>query len=89
MPSNKQNVKENRPLNQKNKQGLFVEKFEGDIKTLRKKLGWTRQRFAREVGISSATVNRWEHGKTQPSNLGLIRVARLVKQIGFTSNEGG
>jgi putative transcriptional regulator len=66
-----------------------VEKYEGDIKTLRKKLGWTRQRFAREVGISSATVNRWEHGKTTPSNLGLIRVARLVKQIAIFSKEGG
>jgi putative transcriptional regulator len=66
-----------------------VEKYEGDIRTLRKKLGWTRQRFAREVGISSATVNRWEHGKTTPSNLGLIRVAHLVKRIAILNKEGG
>lgn len=66
-----------------------MEKFEGDIKTLRKKLGWTRQRFAKEVGVSSATINRWEHGKTKPSNLGLIRVARLVKKISFIMDDGG
>lgn len=66
-----------------------MEKYEGDIRLLRQKLGWTRQRFAREVGISSATVNRWEHKKTKPSNLGLIRVARLVKQIEISSKEGG
>ncbi len=64
-------------------------KFEGDIRTLRKKLGWTRQRFAREVGVSSATINRWEHEKTKPSNLGLVHVARLLKKIKFTDYDGG
>ncbi len=63
--------------------------FEGDVKTIRKQLGWTRQKFAREVGISSATVNRWEHGKTQPSNLGLIRLARLLKRTGIYQKDGG
>lgn len=40
-----------------------------DIKTLREKLGWSLQKFATELGVSSGTVWRWEHGKARPSPL--------------------
>ncbi len=40
-----------------------------DIKNLRKELGWSLQKFATELGVSSGTVWRWEHNKARPSPL--------------------
>ena len=40
-----------------------------DIKILRETLGWSLQKFATELGVSSGTVWRWEHGKARPSPL--------------------
>lgn len=42
-----------------------------DIKRLRKTLGWSQERFARELGVSFCTVNRWERGRTSPSPMAL------------------
>jgi len=39
------------------------------IKRLRAKLGLTQQALADRLGISFATVNRWENGQTKPSQL--------------------
>lgn len=53
-----------------------------EIKALRHRLGWTQERMARELGVSFATVNRWENGKATPSSLAeqaLHRLARRAK----------
>lgn len=55
-----------------------------EVKALREQLGWTQERMARELGVSFATVNRWEKGHTTPSNLAektLERLARRTKGI--------
>jgi DNA-binding transcriptional regulator YiaG len=36
------------------------------IKKLRKRLGLTQVEFAKEVGVSFATANRWEQGHFKP-----------------------
>lgn len=48
--------------------------FAEDIKKLRKKLFLSQEDFANELGISYATVNRWETGKSKPTykNMKLI-----------------
>ncbi len=38
------------------------------IKCLRAKLGLSQQRLASELGVSFATVNRWENAQARPSN---------------------
>jgi len=43
--------------------------FPSLIKEVRKQLGISQESIAREIGISFATVNRWENGKAIPSNL--------------------
>ncbi|TAN61891.1 helix-turn-helix domain-containing protein [bacterium] len=42
-----------------------------EIKKLRQLLGWSQERFARELGVSFCTVNRWERGKTEPSPMAI------------------
>ena len=38
-----------------------------DIYVLRDHLELTQEMFARILGVSFATVNRWENGKSEPS----------------------
>ena len=41
--------------------------FAEDIKKIRRKAFLTQEDFAKEIGVSFATVNRWETGKAQPN----------------------
>ena len=46
------------------------------IKSLRAKLGLTQQRLADLMGVSYASVNRWENEKSRPSALAWQRIVR-------------
>jgi len=48
-----------------------------DIKKLRKRLALTQEEFAHEIGVTFATVNRWENAKSKPSRLALRTLAVL------------
>jgi type I restriction enzyme M protein len=37
-----------------------------DIRRLRSRLGLSQQQLADRLGVSYATVNRWENGHTKP-----------------------
>ena len=39
------------------------------VKQVRKELGLSQEQFARELSISFSTVNRWENGKSKPSQM--------------------
>ena len=41
--------------------------FSKEIKTLRQECLLSQEAFAKELGVSFATVNRWETGKTKPT----------------------
>ena len=41
--------------------------FSEKIKNLRQERLLSQEAFAKELGVSFATVNRWETGKTQPT----------------------
>lgn len=45
------------------------ENFPKVVKELRKQLGLSQEELAHALGVSFATVNRWENGKTTPSKL--------------------
>ncbi len=47
------------------------------IKRLRADLGLTQQSLAKELGVSFATVNRWENGQTKPSQLSWNQLRQL------------
>ena len=54
------------------------------LKTLREQLSLSQEDLAREIGVSFATVNRWENGQTKPSKLAKANLnafcAEMVKQ---------
>lgn len=39
------------------------------IRDLRTSAGMTQEQFAHQLGVTVATVNRWERGHTAPSQL--------------------
>ena len=61
-----------------------------DIKNIREKLNLTQEQLARKLGVSWATVARWERGKGEPSPLAQKAIDDLIKEIpGETPKEGG
>ncbi|CAG0936824.1 DNA-binding transcriptional regulator [Geobacter sp.] len=45
------------------------ENFPEQVKEVRRQLGLSQEELAHALGVSFATVNRWENGKTMPSKL--------------------
>lgn len=45
-----------------------------------KKLRQQQEDLARNLGVSFATVNRWENGKTKPSRLVVEKIQVVVKR---------
>ncbi len=41
--------------------------FALDIKRIRRRAFMTQETFAKELGVSCVTVNRWETGKAKPN----------------------
>ena len=48
------------------------------IRSLRDRIGLTQEAFAREIGVSFATVNRWENGKITPDRAALSDLRALA-----------
>ena len=46
-----------------------TENFPERVKDVRRQLGLSQEELAHALGVSFATVNRWENGKTVPSKL--------------------
>jgi len=70
------------------------------IRRLRGKLGLTQVQFAELMGVSFASVNRWENGQSRPSALAWQRILAaeehgldaLIRQEGMpghASTDGG
>jgi superfamily II DNA or RNA helicase len=51
--------------------------YPDQIKRLRGALGLTQQALAQRLGVSFATVNRWENGQTKPSQLSWNQLQNL------------
>lgn len=43
--------------------------FPALVRTVRAQLELSQEDLARELGVSFATINRWENGKVKPSKL--------------------
>ncbi len=50
------------------------------VKELRERLCLTQEAMAKSLGVSFATVNRWENGWTAPSKLALRQIDLLCKE---------
>ena len=51
------------------------------IKQLRRELGLTQQALAKLLGVSFATINRWENNQTKPSKLYWAQLHQLESRI--------
>ena len=51
--------------------------FADRIKRIRGRMGLTQEALAEELGVSFATVNRWENRQTRPSRIVLEKIASL------------
>lgn len=64
-----------------------------DIAELRRKLNMTQEQFARELGVTVGTVNRWENGRFRPSPLAERAIKKLTAKLrrrqGQEQGEGG
>jgi DNA-binding XRE family transcriptional regulator len=58
--------------------------FSSRIKAIRHKLGLTQVRLAELMGVSFASVNRWENGQSRPSVLAWRKIER-VEVHGFSA----
>ena len=50
-----------------------------EIKTTREKLGLTQKELADALGVSFATVNRWEKGRAKPQKDRIERLRSLIE----------
>ncbi|MHB8707558.1 MAG: helix-turn-helix domain-containing protein [Desulfuromonadales bacterium] len=53
--------------------------FPAQIKEVRQQLGLSQEELAHALGVSFATVNRWENGKTVPSKLAQRQFEQFCK----------
>ncbi|MDD2227581.1 MAG: helix-turn-helix transcriptional regulator [Clostridia bacterium] len=57
------------------------------IKHIRNKLIFSQQMLADKIGVSFATVNRWEKGKTIPNYEARRKIERLCAENNITMEE--
>lgn len=57
--------------------------YKDAIKKLRKKLLMTQTEFAEYLGVSFATINRWEQGQFEPTMKLKRKLAPLFKENGI------
>lgn len=55
--------------------------FPQKVKELRLQLDLSQEDLARELGVSYATINRWENNKSRPSKLGKAQFDIFFKKM--------
>ncbi len=56
-----------------------MENLKDNLKTLRKRSGWSQEDLAREVGVSLSTVQRWESKRAKPIRLARRELEKLFR----------
>lgn len=56
------------------------ENFQETVKEVRRQLALSQEELAHALGVSFATVNRWENGKTVPSKLAQRQFEQFCRQ---------
>lgn len=67
-----------------------IDDFSIKVKSLRTALKLSQEDLAKALGVSFATVNRWENARTQPSKLAQKQVEMFIalqQQQGALKNE--
>jgi putative transcriptional regulator len=51
------------------------------VKEVRRQLAISQEDLARELGVSYATVNRWENGQAKPSKLARVQLDGFCEKM--------
>lgn len=51
------------------------------VKEVRRQLAISQEDLARELGVSYATVNRWENGQARPSKLARVQLNAFCERM--------
>ena len=51
------------------------------VKEIRQQLALSQEDLARQLGVSYATVNRWENGQSQPSKLAKAQLSAFCEKM--------
>ncbi len=71
-------------------QHLEVKEKIEQLKTLRKRLGWSEEVCAYHLGVTYSTLNRWERGESFPkSRVVLKAIERFIARHGRERVERG
>lgn len=61
-----------------------VMNFAEFIRHIRKKTLYSQESFAKEIGVSFSTVNRWENGKSKPGYAALKQIKSFCEKNNIT-----
>ena len=67
--------------------GSFIMTYAEAIKKLRSKMLLTQMEFAQFLGVSFASINRWETGRFEPTMKIKRKLASLLKKHGIKVEE--
>src|SRR6266404_6346516 len=56
--------------------------FSASIRDLRAKLKFSQEELANRLGVSFATVNRWENDKSLPQGTARDKINALIEEVG-------
>jgi len=74
----------NRLIAEEKMMAIDVQNLPEVVKEIRRQLSLSQEDLARELGISFATVNRWENGLVKPSKLAKAQLdnfcAKMTRQ---------
>ncbi|MCX6936951.1 MAG: helix-turn-helix transcriptional regulator, partial [Verrucomicrobia bacterium] len=56
------------------------------LPALRQRQGWSQEQLAARLGVSFATVNRWEGGKSTPQRAQREAIAALAAELGLATD---
>jgi len=60
---------------------MVVEAFSSLVKEIRQQLSLSQEDLARQLGVSYATVNRWENGQSKPSKLAKAQLDAFCEKM--------
>ena len=63
-----------------------MKQLQEKVKELRRKMGWTQEDLAREIGVCLSTVQRWEAKGANPIRLAHRELKRLLQEAGIDTD---
>ncbi len=64
---------------------MTSDQVQSQLRAIRATLNLTQEQLAERLGVSFATVNRWEGGATRPQKAALATIAALAEEAGVTA----